>query len=120
MTLYPYLHPHNLTWRHVSSILVRARAWRNGFPCDFETTAGQACVLVALVDAGPNGITAEESGLEEAHLAAVRLELQHGHGLVIRCFQEDHAGRYILETPVDLLSVVTTERNPSITLRDVA
>ncbi len=69
------------------------------------TVKGQSAkALLALVEAGPRGITAFEAATWAYRLAAYCHDLRHKHGLSIRTDKERHPGgwhgRHVLETDV--------------------
>jgi len=75
------------------------------------TVKGQtAKSLMALVEAGDKGRTAQETASWAFRFAAYCHNLIHNHGLSIRMDREKHEGgwhgRHVLETPVEILTVV--------------
>ncbi len=69
------------------------------------TVKGQtAKALVALVEAGPRGVTALEAATRAYRLAAYCHDLRRKHGLSIRTDKESHPGgwhgRHVLESDV--------------------
>jgi hypothetical protein len=69
--------------------------------------------LLALVEAGEHGVTALECSTWAFRLAASCYDLRRDHGLAIRCDREEQPGgwhgRYVLETPVDVIRVEMVE-----------
>jgi len=91
--------------------LILVRAWEGGTSRDFEVTGQNAKALLALVAAGPRGITSLECGTWAFRLAAYCHILRHDYGLAVRTEREEHPGgwhgRHVLETPVEILAVET-------------
>jgi hypothetical protein len=73
----------------------------------FTVTGQDARTLLALVQAGPRGVTALEVGSWAFRLAAYVHRLRAGHWLGIETVREAHPGgthaRYILRSPVELV-----------------
>lgn len=89
------------------------------FVCDekecFITVRGQtAKSLLALVEAYPKGVTAQEVSSWALRFAAYCHDLIHKHGLSIRTDREQHEGgwhgRHVLETPVEIIEIIQPER----------
>jgi len=78
----------------------------NGTDHQYEVIGQCARSLLALVEAGQNGVTALEVSGWAFRLAAYCCDLRHRYGLAIRTEREEHAGgwhgRYFLETPVQI------------------
>ncbi len=79
------------------------------------TVKGQtAKSLMALVEAGDKGRTAQETASWALRFAAYCHNLIHNHGLSIRMDREKHDGgwhgRHVLETPVEIIKIVAPER----------
>lgn len=73
--------------------------------------AGQtARALLALVKAGPRGVTALEVSSWALRFAAYTFELRHDHHLDIETVREEHDGgwhgRHVLRTPVRIVRVI--------------
>lgn len=74
---------------------------------DFIVQGQTAKALMALVDAGDNGLTAQEAAGWAYRLSAYCFDLRHKHGLVIDTKREPHPhgwhGRHILRSTVQIL-----------------
>lgn len=76
----------------------------------FEVKGRQtARALLALVEAGEDGVTALEVSGWAYRFAAYCWELRHRHGLEIVTMAEKHSGgwhgRHVLRTPVEIISI---------------
>lgn len=88
---------------------LKARAWINDLPVDFDLSGQSARTLAALVAAKSKGITALEVSSWAYRLGAYIHILRHEHGLNISMRKEKHPGgwhgRYMLETRLQIQSV---------------
>ncbi|NCC61988.1 MAG: hypothetical protein EOM12_13855 [Verrucomicrobiae bacterium] len=90
--------------------MVQAIAWQGEISRSFTCTGKAAKTLLALVTAGPHGITALElSNTWALRLSAYIYNLRHDYGLIIPVEREAHPGgwhgRYVLLTPVQVTKV---------------
>ena len=90
-------------------LVVTAQCHQAGEVRTFETRGQTAKALLALVTAGDKGVTASEVATWAYRLAAYRHDLKRIHGLDIITRHEEHPGgwhgRYILLTPVQIVSI---------------
>ncbi|USG61481.1 hypothetical protein NBZ79_00635 [Sneathiella marina] len=96
------------------SLRVTAKYMREGEEVIIVTRGQTAKSLLALVEAYPKGVTAQEVSSWALRFAAYCHDLIHKHGLSIRTDREQHEGgwhgRHVLETPVEITEVVRPER----------
>lgn len=87
---------------------VTARTWKDGAARLFEVRGQTARALLALVAAGPRGVTALECGAWAFRLAAYCHDLRRRHGLDIATQREPHPGgwhgRHILWSAVEIVA----------------
>ena len=97
----------------MSRLKVTAAVIENGQPREFTVQGQTAKSLLALVDAGKRGVTAQEAASWALRLAAYCHDLIHKFGLVIRTDREDHEGgwhgRHVLESPVEIIEIKRPE-----------
>ena len=88
---------------------VTARVYQDGQDRVIEVHGQLAKALLALVETEDNGCTAQEVASWAYRFAPHVRELRHRYALVIRTDREldigGWQGRYVLETPVEILSV---------------
>lgn len=97
----------------MARVRVHATAFHPSHVSRFSVTGQTAKALLALIEAGPRGITALEADAWAYRLAAYCHVLRQRHGLSIRTEREPHPGgwhgRYVLETPVQIDAVTGRE-----------
>ena len=94
----------------MTKITVTFKAWFEGQSKVYEVKGQNARTLIALTEAGQEGITALEVSAAWAYrLAAYVYDLRQGYGMDIVTKREEHEhgwhGRYVLNTPVEILEV---------------
>lgn len=96
-----------------NQLRVNAKHESGGEAVHFHVTGQTAKALLALVDAGPNGVTALEVATWAYRFAAYCHELRRKHDLSIRTDRETHPGgwhgRHVLESDVQIVSVENAE-----------
>jgi hypothetical protein len=94
-------------------LTVEFETYENGASIVREVRGQTAKALVALVDAGSQGITALGCGAWAFRLAAYCFDLRKEYGLAVRTDREDHEGgwhgRHVLETPVRIVRILGDE-----------
>lgn len=84
--------------------IVHATLFEFGYSRNITLKGQTAKALLALVEAGPKGVTALEAATWAYRLAAYTHILRHKYGLTIRTDKESHPGgwhgRHVLESDV--------------------
>jgi hypothetical protein len=97
-----------------SKITVRALTRDGGEAREIRARGQEAKAPLALVEAGPRGVTALECGAWAFRLAAYAHSLRKRFGLAIATLREPHPGgwhgRHVLASRVEILSVEGGER----------
>ena len=98
----------------MKSLTVTAKYHCNDEERIFTVRGQTAKSLLALVEAYPKGVTAQEVSSWALRFAAYCHDLIHKHSLSIRTDREQHEGgwhgRHVLETPVEIVEIVRPER----------
>lgn len=93
----------------MTRLTVTARIYTSPRPRLISVSGQTARTLIALVEAGADGVTAQEVSSWALRLAAYCYELRHRCGLEIRTDRETHPfgwhGRHVLVTPVEVIAV---------------
>ena len=87
--------------------IVHATVFEFGYRRSITVKGQTAKALLALVEAGPRGVTALEAATWAYRLAAYCHDLRRKHGLSIRTDKESHPGgwhgRHVLESDVRIV-----------------